>query len=250
MKKPKILILDIESSMLIKGGFSLAPTKTRTPIEHIIQDWVIISVAWKWKGSKKIEAIHVPKRDLHNDKRVVTKLKKLIDQADILIGHNIDAFDWKKLNTRCIFYKLGPLNKIATVDTLKVARREFKFTSDKLDYLATFLGVGSKLDNTRGLWIRIAKGDATAINEMVKYNKQDVKIQEKVYERMLPYITNHPNMNVITGSDELVCTNCGSDKVHRNGYRMTRAGRYVRYRCDSCGAHFRSKSILKSYDGR
>lgn len=248
MKKSKILILDIETSMLLLGGFDLKPYWTSP--DHVFEDFFIICAAWKWLGSKKIEAVSVKPGKLHDDKQVVKQLIKVINEADIVVGHNIDRFDIKKIKTRCLFHGLPVPQQVQTVDTLKVARREFLMTSNRLDYLGKYLGVGGKTDNTRGLWQRIARGDGSALKDMLKYNKNDVKIQEKVYLKLLGYVSNHPNMNVILESEKLVCTNCGSNKVKRNGYRATIAGKYLRYRCNDCGASFRGKSVVKRFDGR
>ena len=44
---------------------------------------------------------------------------------------------------------------------------------------------------------------------MRRYNMQDVTTQAEVYAALLPYIKNHPNMNVILRSETLVCRACG-----------------------------------------
>lgn len=248
MKKPKILFLDIETSFMLAGIF-----QCRTKYVHhsaIVRDWNIICAAWKWQGKGKIHAASVTRKNVFDDRKVVEKLLKIIEEADIVVGHNIISFDLKKIKTRAIQHGFTKWTEPQTVDTLRVARKEFMFSSNALDYITKYLSEGKKLDTTRGLWHRIATGDSSALKEMVEYNKHDVAIQEKVYNRMLPFITNHPNLNVITESEQLVCTNCGSDKIHRNGHRTTKAGKYPRYRCDGCGASFRGKSMIKTFDGR
>lgn len=248
MRKPKILLLDIETSMMLMGAFS--PKTDYIQHTHMIQDWNIICAAWKWLGEKEICAAAVPKTRLTDDRRVVVKLAKLIERADIIIGHNIDQFDIKKIKWRMLKHGLEPFDKPTTVDTLKVAKREAFASYNKLDFLAKELGVGGKTSNTRGLWVRLLQGDASALSEMVKYNKNDIKIQEGVYKKLLPYITNHPNMNVILDRDILSCKNCGSKHIIRKGYRFTNTGKYRRWKCQSCGANFRGKKLIKSYDGR
>ena len=249
MRKPKILILDIETSMMLVGIFN--PKTRYVPAKHLVRDWNIISAAWKWVGSNKFESISVSKGDLYNDLRVTKKLRSLLEKADIVVGHNIDGFDIPKIQWRMIKHKLPPLDNIATVDTLKVmGRRNFFSSYRSLDFLANQLVGDKKLANTWGLWVRLLKGDKTALPAMVKYNKKDIVIQEKIYKILLPYIKNHPNMNVLMDSDDLVCTNCGSSKVFKSGTRMTKTGTYQRYCCGSCGKYFRGKTRIKSYDGR
>ena len=248
MKKPRVLILDIETSQIIAGVFRTG--KQVVTHDNLHGMFSVYCAAWKWLGESKIYDVCVPKNNLLNDKRVIKKLKSLVEEADIIVGHNLDAFDLKKINSKCLLYEMGPIELGNTVDTLKVARKHFAMPNNKLDYLAGILGVGGKLDNTRGLWQRLLMGDATALVPMVKYNRQDVKIQEKVYKKMLPYITNHPNMNAFVDSDSLVCTNCGSDHVIKRGFKYTRAGKYQRYQCNDCGAVMRDRRATKTYNGR
>ena len=55
---------------------------------------------------------------------------------------------------------------IISVDTLKEARKVFKFSSNKLDYIAQYLGVGAKMD-TGGiaLWEGCATGSRKALRK-------------------------------------------------------------------------------------
>ena len=247
-KKPKILFLDIESSLMQVGAFDLKPNWTSH--EFIFRDWNIICAAWKWLGKKEIHAVRVPKSNLFNDKNVTAKLKKVISEADMVVGHNSDKFDLKKINTRCLFHKLGSFPIPQSVDTLKLARKHFNFSSNKLDYIAKYCDVGGKVDTSRGLWQRIARGDVSALDEMVKYNKNDVKIQEKVYLALRGYSDSHPNMNVIQDSNKLICTGCGGSNYVKNGFKTTRSGKFQRYQCNDCGTNFKDKKAIKTYDGR
>lgn len=248
MKKPKILFFDIETSQIIMGAFDLKPRWGNH--QDIIEDYFMICAAWKWEGDSKIYDACVPANNITNDKRVVKKLAEAISKSDIVVGHNIDKFDVKKFNTRLIYHKLDPISMPQTVDTLKVAKKEFSFTSNKLDYITNFLGVGGKTDNTRGLWRLITLRDSSALKEMLRYNRNDVRIQQRAYNRMKGFITNHPNMNVILESTTLVCKNCGSKKLIKHGVKLTKTGKYQKYQCSDCGAITRSKTAIQTFDGR
>src|ERR1051326_8563093 len=96
-------------------------------------------------------------------------------KADILCGHNADNFDYKKLNTTFIKYRLEPLDKKPTIDTLKALRRIAKFPSNKLDEICGVLGIGRKLPHTgKHLWTACMNGDRKAWKVMEAYNKHDV----------------------------------------------------------------------------
>jgi len=227
VKKIKTLYWDVETSLMKVSSFSLWPNY----IDHnaIIQDWHIICAAWKWKGNKKI---HGSKTHTTDDKQVVKDLREALEEADEIVYHNGAKFDWKKFNTRLVYHGLSPLLKPQEVDTLKQARKHFSFTSNRLDYLAQFFGVGSKMETSSNLWGKALDGNKKAINEMYRYNKVDVDILEKVHERMEPYIDTGFNRNLNSSSE--CCSKCGSNnlKVHANYY--TKVGVYKYYRCNDC----------------
>ena len=52
------------------------------------------------------------------------------------------------------------------------------FTSNRLDYLAEFLGVGRKIEADYGMLMNTMQGDAVTLKKMVKYNKQYVVLLE------------------------------------------------------------------------
>lgn len=209
-------------------------------VHEIERDWYVLSFAAKWLGEKKTEVYALTdftgyKKDPYNDQKLIEKLWSFFNEADVIVGHNIDAFDVRKANARFLVHHKQPPKPYKTVDTLKVARRYFKFESNKLDHLGRDLGLGRKIVHTGfDLWKRCMTGDRDAWETMKKYNKQDVELLERVYKRMLPWVRNHPNMNLYLGQNG-GCPNCGSRLLIKNGLRRNEAGVQQRYACSSCG---------------
>lgn len=249
----KILIFDIETSPIIAPTFSLF-NKNPTSHEHIIQDWFMYSVAWKFLGKKKIHAVSLLddkerfKKDHTDDYHVVKTMHDVLSDADLIVGHNVDAFDWKKLNTRFIYHGLPPLPKIRSVDTLKIAKKEFKFTSNKLDYIAQYLGVGAKMETPKGLWNRALMGDKAALKTMVEYNKQDVQVTEDVYLKLRPFYTVHANLSTVDDKHNgaCKCPKCNSENLNKRGTAKTNAGVFQRYQCQDCHGWSRGRENLAS----
>lgn len=204
--------------------------------DSIISDWFIISCAWQWYGEDSIQAISVSAKDHTDDKRVVQRMHEVLSKADVLCGHNGDAFDLKKFNARAIFYGLEPIPPKPSIDTLKEARKHFKFSSNRLDYLGQYLGLGKKMDTPKGLWMDVLKGKSKAIKTMVEYNKKDVVLLRRVYEKLKPFMRNHPNRNLF--SQEECCPTCSSENYQSRGYRLTRTTRRRQYQCQDCGSWF------------
>lgn len=244
-KEPKILLWDVETSLNILTSFTLYPKF----ISHhnILRDWYIICGSWKFLGDSDVHSVYSYGTD-GNDYHVVKELRDALIEADIIVHHNGDKFDVKKLNTRLIYHRLDPLpNKLVTVDTLKEAKRTFAFTSNRLDYLGKYLNVGEKIVTEPDLWMKALAGDKEAINDMVTYNKQDVRLLEDVYNIMRPYIK-HPNLAAFAANDDsLSCVSCGSTKLQKRGFYLKALTGQLkqRYQCMSCGkwGHDHSTSV-------
>ena len=248
MKKPRILIMDIESSLAQFAGFG--PIQPYIQNKNMIKDFNILTIAWHWLGEDVIHVDSVSKSRMWDDKTLLKRVRKVIESADVVVGHNWDRFDKKKIQGRSMSNGLEPIIFPPSVDTLKVAKKAFALTYNKLDYIAELLGVSRKMETSPGLWMRILKGDSSALAEMKKYNIQDVEVQAEVYMALLPFIENHPNMNVILGSDTILCKNCGSNHLHKHGDYRNNTSTYQRYKCQDCGSITRDKKAKKVYNGR
>lgn len=249
VNRPRILILDIENSPNLAYVWQC---RTEYVPESMIEfPWFTLCWCAKWYGEKKIMSSSLTdfpeqyKKDPENDRKIFDKLKKLLNEADIVVGHNIDRFDCRKINARFIMHDILPPSPYRTVDTLKIARRYFMFTSNKLDDLGKYLKVGHKVE-TGGfkLWRECMMGNKTAFRKMVKYCKQDVALSEKIYTKMLPYIKNHPNLGNYIDNETPVCPKCGSHKLVKEGFVYTNVAKYQQFSCKDCGGWSRGRKNL------
>ncbi len=217
-----------------------------TNVLGVIQPVKIICAAWKQLGDKDVSVKALPdyegyKGGVVDDGDLAATLWAVLDNADIVIAHNGDSFDIKVLNARFIANGLNAPSAYKTVDTLKVAKKYFKFNNNSLNELGKYLQEGRKAP-TGGFdtWTKCMAGDATAWATMKEYNVQDINLLERVYLRLRPYIGNHPNLNLITPpvvkKTEFACNSCQSVDTMKRGFSITKAGRYQRYQCQSCGS--------------
>jgi hypothetical protein len=218
----KRMYFDIETSPNIgifwRSGYNL----TITP-HDIIQERAIICVCWKWEGSDEVHSLTWDKN--HSDKKLLKKFIKELEKADQAIAHNGDRFDIKWLRTRALFHGVNMNHSYDTIDTLKLAKSGFNFNSNKLDYIARFLGVGQKME-TGGidLWKKVCLEkcqDSLAL--MVEYCKRDVEILEKVFVKLNPYTKPTKQYAVLHGGDRYECPECGK-LPHYKSKRTTAMG--------------------------
>ena len=224
---PKVLLFDIECT----PNLGYVWGKWEQNVLAYKEQWQILCFAYKWLGEKKIYCITA--KDDKGDKKVCEVLYDLFNQADVLVAHNGDSFDIKKVRARFVFHGFKATKHIPSVDTKKVAKSNFNFNSNKLDDLGEYLGVGRKQKHSGfDLWLQCMAGNAKAWKEMIKYNIQDVRLLEKIYRKLKPWCKTHPNIAAL--QDRVGCPKCGSTNVRREGVRGNATTLSQQMQCRSC----------------
>lgn len=246
MINKKVIVYDIESSFNLQALWSVYQQGSN--FQALVRERFILCAAWKYLGDKKVHLIKGDINDIKkwDDSRICKELHKVLSSADILIAHNGDRFDLPMTNTRLLINGMRPLPAMTHIDTLKIARRHFKFNVNRLDYIGQILGVGRKME-TGGfsLWYDIILNHSKrALRKMEKYNKQDVVLLEAVYNKLKGASTTHPHMYLQETANGKVCGTCGSSRLIKHGTRQTKTMLYQRYLCKDCGATPRDRTNL------
>ena len=248
---PKILIADIETLPAWCRVWGLY--KQRIPIDNLLKDWVMCSWSAKWLNAPDIMSdCLTPKEasDRYNsrniedntDKRICKSIYSLVDAADIIIGHNLNRFDMRKLRSRFLINDMKPFSPAQQVDKLKQSQKQFAHTSHKLDWLGQLKRRKGKLATNYGLWKRCEIGEPEALQYMNQYCGEDVFLEEEVYLWMLPWMSAHPNIALYQECDKKACKFCGYPVKFVDKYFYTVVNRYDAYQCTGCGAYSRARS--------
>jgi len=234
--KRKRLYFDIETSPNI-GLFWSAGYKQNIDYNNIIKERAIICICYKWEDDKKVHSLTWDKDQ--DDKILLEEFIKIANEADELVGHNGDKFDLAWVRTRCLFHQLNMFPNYITIDTLKIARSKFRFNSNRLDYIAKFLGLGHKIKTDFKLWKNIVLNkDAKALDYMVKYCKMDVVLLEQVHKKLSVHIAPKTHYGVIFGQDKGSCPECGSDELAIAKRRTIASGvKKIQYQCQVCNKY-------------
>lgn len=245
---PTIVLLDIETSPLRSFTWNIWKQNVNPLNGQLIQDWMILSFAAKTLFEDDATGLVLTPKEVaeENDYRVVKTLWDILNDTDILIAHNGVDFDFKKINTRFLKHGLKPPSPYQVIDTLKAARQTFAVTSNKLDYLGEFLGLGRKIKTEFELWKKCMDGDIQALEDMLTYNIQDVVLLENVYEALRPHIKPHPNLNLYIGDNLKRCPACGHEHLEEVGNYYTYASVFTALSCKSCGHISRSRTNTMS----
>jgi hypothetical protein len=248
---PKILVLDIETKPIVSYTWGLFDQNVG--LNQIKEDWSVLSFCAKWLGEKEVFYSDLRgQKDIKNDKPLLVKVWALLDEADILLTQNGNSFDIKKLNARFVLNGMKPPSSYKRIDTLLIAKKMFKFTSNKLEYMTDKLCVKyKKLKHTRypgfELWSAVMEGKLDAWKEMEKYNIHDVLSLEELYTKLAPW-DNSINFGLYyLGTEDLQVCSCGAkglESFARYGYAYTQLGKFQRFQCKHCGSETRSRTNL------
>lgn len=234
---PRILLVDIETVPNLVTSWGLK-VDGYLGHENIVAERYIVCASWKWLGSQHVHSAsvltHRAKKGIP-DGGILRKLHGVISEADAIVAHNGDRFDVPWIYSRLILTDLAPPKPVPTIDTKKIAKGRFYFNSNRLDYLGKYLGVGQKIRTDYDLWLDAMKGDRKAIEKMVIYNREDVRLLERVYMKLRPFVAAKINRQHWS-SDALTCPSCGADRLESRGLGATAAATYRRLQCRDCGA--------------
>lgn len=201
-----------------------------------------------WKEFGKREAVYCKnawdypgwKKDVNDDKDLVTDIRELFLGADAIVTFNGKKFDWPVLLTRMAKHGLSPLPPIPHIDVRQVIKRHLHLVHNSLDNASRFFLNEKKGAHEWELWERTLDRDPDALKEMEKYCKQDVKLLEKLFRLARPYATGIPNHNLFTTSRANRCPKCQSTRIQKRGIKYTATIAYAQYWCRDCDGWFRT----------
>lgn len=230
----KVLFFDLETAPCLGWTWGMYEQNV-IDLKH---SWFILSMAYKWRGDSRVKTKALPdyeRKDREDDSGLVKDLWSLFDKADVVVAHNGDKFDIKKANARFIKHELTPPSPYKKIDTLKMARRNFAFVSNRLDDLSAYLKIGRKLPHKGwAMWKScLEDNDPAAWRMMRRYNAHDVHLLEAVHDRLAPWDGGYPNLTLF--GERPGCPVCQSEKVQRRGFNVSKARRTERFQCVTCG---------------
>jgi len=249
----RVLHLDCETSPMLVYTHYIS-SKTSLTHKQIKEDSKVICVQYKWEDTK--EARYLEWDSIGNfkydDSLMLEELGHLIEQADIIVGQNIDQFDMKVLQGRMAELGLTPLNYDLTIDILKLSRKSFRFASQKLDYRSQKYGTRGKDKMEFQDWVDVTEGKVPVSKKMGPYGCQDVEIAQKTFYKEFDYYKSLPSkvekkILEFLKEDRPECTRCGLG--HRAKYNikkeLNKKTLKEEYVCNNCDLRWSAKRTKK-----
>ena len=214
-------------------GFRLKP-------EHVVTWPRTITMAWRWYGQERIHT--VAEWNAGGRDGMVAAMWDVLDKADIVVGHNVARFDLKKMNADFLLAGHPPPSPYKTVDTLTALRSNFGLESNTLASATERLGIPTKTDAYDPEVAEAAlAGSVSAQRRLLSYNRGDIIATEALYDRVRPWIKNHPHVAGLKVDEDgrrlPHCQACGSTNLERNGHYTAQVLKYGLYRCQNCFAN-------------
>lgn len=234
MSSARILLLDIETAPNVAYVWDLRTEYIN--IDQLVTAGFVLCVSAKWLGSKDVFFYSIEE---HGVNAMLKAIHEMMEDADMVVHYNGTKFDIPTLHREFLTEGMPPPSPVKQIDLLKVVRKQFKFSSNKLDYVCQRLGLGNKVKHKgMQLWRDCMSGKKAAWKIMRSYNIQDVKLLESLYNKLLPWIPNHPNVTLYT-KKTTCCPRCGSAKVQSRGRAYAATVAYQRFQCTSCRGWFK-----------
>jgi hypothetical protein len=233
---PKILFLDIETKLVELYSFGIRD-------QHITHKQIkdtnasgrtIHCVGMKWAGERQVRVLSEWE---HGYRAMIAETRDALNEADAVATYNGAAFDLPKLEGQFMLLGMDLPAKPTQIDIYKAVRK-MGFISSKLDYIAPLLGIGSKVKHPGlEMWVGVLNECPKAQEKMARYCAGDVRLTERLFDRVKPFIRNLPRLR--SGSS---CP-CGSDNTQHRGFNYAQHFKTQRIFCLDCRAWSQGKRI-------
>lgn len=243
-KGPRICFFDLETSAALVYAFGRHKQYINQDAVHT-EGGKILVAGYRFLGEDKTKVLY-NKSEIRQgeDYLICAQLWEIFNNSDVVVAHNAKNFDVKMLEVRCLANGLPPLPTVQVIDTLEIAKKKFRFPSNKLDSLAAYLGIGRKVE-TGGieLWVKVQQGDEKALEDMVEYCEGDVDLLIDVFLALRSRgLVSGFNAALYYNDDVTRCRACGHTELEHTGRIITTpSGVYNELRCLECETVQRDK---------
>ena len=203
---------------------------------------IVLTFGSKFVGKGRTEVLNIldyqdTSKDLIKaERRLLIDVSERMLSADVWLGHYSTWYDLPFLNSRLLYHKLPILPpNFSQLDTWKIAKNRLKLRNNRLVTISEFIGTRDEKNAIKPeQWLRALSGHRPSMDYIVEHNRRDVLVLEEVYNRLRPLVLDHPNKGLIDGRGG--CAVCGSKRLQRRGFHVTRTRKYRRLQCQDCGA--------------
>jgi len=125
------------------------------------------------------------------------EVRHIFDRADVIVGWNINGFDLPFLLCRALYHNVDYsfILRKKIIDMKEVVGKYFvtkRGRAPSMDVFIKWLGLKREVEFTGidvpNLYLKAIRGDESAKEIIFKHCEDDLRLYEKFYERLKPYI--------------------------------------------------------------
>lgn len=223
----KILVVDVEWAPALAYVWRMYDENISP--DQLVDPGGLLCFCAHWVGSKEFMFWSEWEHGRHE---MAVALRNLLDEADAVVTYNGNRYDIPKIRGHLMLEGQKPFAPPTSIDLIKTVK-SLGYVMNRLAYIAPLLKIGSKMKHEGfRLWRSVLEGDKQAQGRMQKYCIQDVRVTLALYNKIKPYILNHPHLGDDKSNE---CSSCGSSKLQSRGFRRTKYFRVQRLQCMDCG---------------
>ncbi|MEM3169713.1 MAG: ribonuclease H-like domain-containing protein [Candidatus Nitrosotenuis sp.] len=124
------------------------------------------------------------RRKLWDDRKVVEKIKTVLESADILVSYNGRRFDIPFINSRLLYHGFSALKKQRHIDLYWIIKYKYKLHRDSLKAVEDFFFETKqplKTPVTPVHWNKAAAGVKTSLEYVKRHCLNDVLLLERLF---------------------------------------------------------------------
>jgi DNA polymerase elongation subunit (family B) len=231
----RILDIDIETAPAKVHAWGLF--NQNIGLSQVLEDPRIMGFGAKWRHERRVQWYS----EYHHDRpTMLSKAHDLLDEADVVVHYNGNTFDTPWIQGELAREGYDAPSPFKQIDLYRVAKRNMRFLSHKLQYVSGALLGDSKVQHSgHSMWVKCLEGTdeekRKAWNEMRRYCIKDVRLLEPLSDKLRPYFPASVNFAIYSPGDEMACQKCASTNLERRGIAYTAQRAYPQYRCHDCG---------------
>lgn len=239
----KVLYVDLETSPNIADVWGL--WQQNVGLVQLRESTRIMGFGYKWRDGKSVRWVgeyDAATGEFSNRQAMLEQAHRLYDRADVVVTYNGDRFDHLHFNREWVEAGMTPPSPVVSLDLFKVVKKQFRFPSNKLAYVADRLLGDTKIKHSgHQMWRDCLDPDVEperrrrAWAAMAKYCRQDVALMEPLHTKLLPWLPSKVNAALIAGGEVFACQKCGGEDLEKRGLAYTATRAYQQYRCRGCG---------------
>lgn len=226
----RLLFLDIETKPAVVHAWKLQDQNIA--LNQVVDPGGTICFSALWEGSDEL-LFHADWIDGHAT--MIEMAYRLLREAETVVTYYGDKFDLPKLRGEFLMADLPPLRPNISIDLHKTMKK-FGLLSNKLAFVGPLLtGEGKEGHEGHALWVKVMAGEPEAQATMERYCRQDVRLLERLYDRMLPYLDRgYSTRRKAAPAPPPNCGACGSLQTRRRGKQRKRGGWVELFQCLAC----------------